>query len=199
MNLSAPLLSRSGRIVLVPPAEEDDTAVAALRSHPETRRYLPFLPTHLSVADAHAHRLARAADATRISFNIHALPAKFVGTVGITHINIESNSCSIGILISPDAVRGGVATDALYTVLTYAFEQLKVHRAAFHTAVDNVGMRGWLDKAGAKLEGIQRESWSDGMGGYINVCLYSILQAEWVGTVKPRLEERIDGVVLTNV
>lgn len=196
MILNAPLLSRSGRIVLVPPAEEDDTAVAALRSHPETRRYLPFLPTHLSVADAQSHRLARAADATRISFNIHALPVpgsppQFAGTTGIFRIDNESKSCEVGILVSPGSFRGGIATEALYTVLAYAFEELKLHRAVFLTGVDNVGMRGWLDRAGATLEGINRESWSDGKGGFTDVCFYSILEGEWSASVKARLDGRI--------
>jgi RimJ/RimL family protein N-acetyltransferase len=192
------LPSLSGRTVLVRPREEDDSAVAALRSHPETRRYLPFLPEHVSVEDARAQRLARAADATRIPFNIHLSSSysdstTFVGIVGILHINSESKSCEIGIFVRPECVRGGLATDALHTVLAYAFEKReeKFHRVAFITAVDNVGMRGWLDKAEATLEGIQRESWSDGMGGYMSMCVYSILEDEWENTVKPRLEERI--------
>ncbi|KAF7360222.1 Ribosomal-protein-alanine acetyltransferase [Mycena venus] len=198
MLAPAALPSQSGRTVLVRPQEEDDAAVAALRSHPETRRYLPFLPEHFSVEDAHAQRLARAADETRIPFHIHLStppdsesPTKFVGIVGITHIDAEFRSCEIGILIRPDCVRGGLATDALATLLAYAFEEKKFHRVVFVTAVHNVGMRGWLDKAGATLEVIQRESCSDGMGGYIDMCVYSILEEEWVSTVKLRLEERI--------
>ncbi|KAJ6557978.1 hypothetical protein B0H19DRAFT_1149350 [Mycena capillaripes] len=108
------LPSHSGRIVLVRPQEQDDAAVSVLRCHPETRRYLGFLPEHLSVEDARAQRLVRAADKTRLSFNIHlsaplsasSESAKFVGTAGISHINTEFKSCEIGILISPDAVRG---------------------------------------------------------------------------------------------
>lgn len=196
------LPSRSGRIVLVRPGDEDDAAVAALRSHPETRRYLPFLPEHFSVEDARAHRLARAADETRVSFSIHlANPlsakshTKFVGSAGITHINTEFKSCEIGILISPESARGGLATDALYTVLAYVFEERKFHRAAFVTAVDNVGMRGWLDKAGATLEGIMRGIFLDGKGGWMDMCLYSILEGDWADTVKIRLGERISRVV----
>lgn len=198
MTFNTTLPSRSGRIALVPPKEEDDAAVAALRSHPETRRYLPFFPDRVSTEDARALRLARAGDQTRIPFNIHALtahsPAKFIGMAGITHINSEFKSCEIGILISPDSFRAGFATEALYTVLAYAFEELHFHRAAFHTGVDNAGMRGWLQKAGATLETIQRGSWSDGLGGYTDTCLYSILEGEWVDTVKERLEERMDRV-----
>ncbi|KAJ7468020.1 acyl-CoA N-acyltransferase [Mycena latifolia] len=109
----------------------------------------------------------------------------------ITHINNEFKSCDIGILICPEYFRGGLATDALYTVLSYAFEEQNFHRVGFSTAADNAGMRGWLDWAGATLEGINRESWSDGNGGFTDVCLYSILEREWKETVKDRLEGRI--------
>ncbi|KAK7044817.1 ribosomal-protein-alanine acetyltransferase [Favolaschia claudopus] len=193
------LPSHSGRLVLIRPREEDDPCVAALRSHPNTRRYLPFTPTHVSLEDACAIRLKRAADETRVPFNIHLAsfspgsdPAStFVGSVSVTHIDLEFKSCSLGILISPDYVRGGIATDALYTLLSYVFEDRKLHRAQIVTAVDNVGMRGWLDKAGATLEGINRDSFANGSGGYMSMCWYSILEDEWRSTVKPRLEEKI--------
>ncbi|KAJ7247892.1 acyl-CoA N-acyltransferase, partial [Mycena haematopus] len=117
---------------------------------------------------------------------------KLVGTVGISHIVPVFNSCEVGIIISPDYHRGGLATDALYTLLAYVFEEKKFHRAGFVTAANNVGMRGWLDKAGATLEGTLREAWSDGNGGFTDVSMYSILEREWAETVKPRLEVRIN-------
>jgi len=199
MILTESLPSKSGRILLVPPSEADDASVAQLRCHPETRRYIRFFPDHVSVEESKTRRLARAADPALLDFNIHALipgtPPKFVGTTGIFRIDEMSKSCEIGILISPDSFRGGIATDALHTVLAYAFEQRKLHRAVFFTGVDNVGMRGWLDKAGAFLEGVNRESWSDGNGGFTDVCLYSILEREWADTVKPRLDVRINRAV----
>ncbi|KAJ7108670.1 acyl-CoA N-acyltransferase [Mycena epipterygia] len=195
MILSDPLPSKSGRITLVPPQKVDDAAVAALRCYPETRRYIRFFPEHVSVEESLERRIIREADSSVLDFNIHALapgsPPQFAGTTGIFRIDNEFKSCEVGILVSPGSFREGIATDALYTVLAYAFEELKFHRAVFLTRVDNVGMRGWLDRAGATLEGINRESWSDGKGGFTDVCLYSILEGEWSTSIKARLEERI--------
>ncbi|KAJ6478710.1 acyl-CoA N-acyltransferase [Mycena vitilis] len=198
------LPSRSGRIVLVPPQDEHDVAVAALRSHPETRRYLPFLPAHVSVEQARAHRLKRAAEETRISFYIHLSSplsdnSTFVGNAAISHIDTASRSCHIGIIIDPGFARGGLATDTLHAVLAYVFEERKFHRAVFITAKENIGMRGWLDMAGATLEATQREGWPDGKGGYIDRCVYGILEKEWRNTVKIRLEKRIDRVNLVKI
>ncbi|KAF8186859.1 acyl-CoA N-acyltransferase [Mycena galopus ATCC 62051] len=200
------LPSQSGRIVLVSPREEYDSAVAALRSHPETLRHLGFLRGHVStVEEARAHRIARAADDTWVSFHIHLTTTgaesestdgsgAFGGTVALSHIDTQFNSCEVGILVSPAYFRGGLATDALYTILVYAFETRKFHRVEFVTAVGNIGMRGWLDKAGVTLEGTKRDGWTDGNGGYTDVCLYSILEREWTETVKSRLEVRLNRV-----
>lgn len=201
MFLDVALPSKFGRLALVPPSETDDAAVSAIRSHPETRRYLRFFPEVFSVADAHARRTSRSTDLTIVDFHIHLLntptagSSTFIGTSGIFHIDDTDfgRACEVGILISPDYFRGGLATETLHTVLVYAFETRNLHRAEFNTGSDNLAMRGWLEKAGATLEGRKRDAWADPTtGGYTDVCMYSILQDEWRTTVKGRLEARMN-------
>ncbi|KAJ6515361.1 acyl-CoA N-acyltransferase [Mycena sanguinolenta] len=199
MFLDVTLPAKSGRLTLVPPSEADDVFVAALRCHPETRRYLRYLPEFVSVDDARDRRLLREPDPTLVDFNIHALttradaPSTFIGTTGVFKIEEVNKSCEVGILISSDYFRGGFATEALHRVLVYVFEERKFHRAEFITSADNMAMRGWLDKAGATLEGTKREAWADPTtGGYDDACVYGILQEEWMATVKGRLEARIN-------
>jgi RimJ/RimL family protein N-acetyltransferase len=168
--------------------------MAAMRSHPESRRYIRFVPTKSTSEDVRASRIERSRDEARVEFYIHTAttPPRLVGGTGIFHVNDTFKSCQVGIMVSPDKHRTGIATDALYTVLEYAFGERGMHRATFETAVDNVGMRGWLDGAGAKLEGTQRECWPDGAGGYTDACVYSILDWEWKEIVKAKLEARIN-------
>ncbi|KAJ6628013.1 hypothetical protein B0H10DRAFT_1993265, partial [Mycena sp. CBHHK59/15] len=54
-----------------------------------------------------------------------------------------------------------------------------------------VGMRGWLVRAGAVLEGTRRGAWAGGAGGWTDAVVYSILEDEWRDSVKRGLEERI--------
>ncbi|KAF8186863.1 acyl-CoA N-acyltransferase, partial [Mycena galopus ATCC 62051] len=190
--------SQSGRIILVPPRAEDDAAFAALYSHPESLRHLGFLQGQVStVKEARAYRITHATDETLLTFYIHLTTGSkesidgsgpFGGVVSLSYISTQFNSCEAGVIVNPEYFRTGLATDALYTILVYAFETRKFHRAGFATAVGNVGMRGWLDKAGATLEGTKRDGWTDGNGGYTDLCVYSILEREWAETVKPRLE-----------
>ncbi|KAJ7108672.1 acyl-CoA N-acyltransferase [Mycena epipterygia] len=199
MILAESLASMSGRIMLVPPSELDDASMAALRCHPETRRHISFFPEHYTPEEARERRIARAADTALVDFSIYAVtpefPAKFVGATGIFHIDESFKACEAGITICPDSFRGGFATEALHRVLTYAFEERKLHRVAFQTSTDNDRMRGWLERAGATLEGTLRDGWADGGGGYTDVSLYSILERDWAQTVKAKLEERINRVV----
>ncbi|KAF8186869.1 hypothetical protein K438DRAFT_1835165 [Mycena galopus ATCC 62051] len=158
--------SLSGRTILVRPGEEEDSAVAALRSHPEIRRYLPWRPAHFSVEEArklriHEKQTKHGSPSTSTYLPTELPPlskTKFAGMASITHMIPEFKSCEMGILVSPECFRGG-----------------------FITSANNVGMRGWLDKAGATLEGTTRE----------DVCLMG-------GTVKPRLEQRINRAIGAN-
>ncbi|KAF7355789.1 Ribosomal-protein-alanine acetyltransferase [Mycena sanguinolenta] len=199
MFLEVTLPSKSGRLTLVPPSEVDDVYVAALRCRPETRRYLRYLPEFFSVTDARDRRLSRELDSTLVDFHIHLpstqadAPSSFIGTTGIFKIEEVNKSCEVGILISSDYFRGGFATEALHRVLLYVFEERNLHRAEFVTSADNLAMRGWLDKAGATLEGTKRGAWADPTtGGYDDACVYGILQEEWMASVKGRLEARIN-------
>ncbi|KAJ7185761.1 acyl-CoA N-acyltransferase, partial [Mycena filopes] len=183
------------RVLLVPPSESDDIPFAALRCHPETRRYLPFVPDHCSPEEAQQLRISRGPDNTRVDFSVHIVtpgsPLKYAGAVGLLNINEAFNACEAGVSISPEYFRGGIATEALYGALRYAFEERKFHRVVFHTGVTNVRMRGWLERFGAQLEGILRESLPDGEGGYTDASVYGILEQEWVSSVEAKMEERI--------
>ncbi|KAF7316505.1 N-acetyltransferase domain-containing protein [Mycena indigotica] len=193
--MALPLVSLSGRLILSPPTERDDPHFVALRSHPETRQYIPrqFFPDNFTVEAARARRESRASDPAIVDFSIRSKDGdEYLGAIGIFHVDEAMKSCESGVAISPAAFRTGVATEAFHAVMRYAFETRGLHRVVFHTAASNVRMRGLLDGAGAKLEGILREVWPANEGdGFSDACVYSILAQEWTETVKSRLEERI--------
>ncbi|KAJ7572027.1 acyl-CoA N-acyltransferase [Mycena floridula] len=170
-------------IDLVPPSEAEDEAVALLRAHPETLRYLPILPAKFTVADARERRERQAKLDNCFRFHIHVGDkAVFGGTTGLHTIEKESNSCH------------NVGTEALYLVLEFAFETRGLHRATFGTGVNNVRMRGWLEKiAGIRLEGIMRDAWKHtDKDVYYDMASYSILEGEWRDGVKERLRARLN-------
>ncbi|KAF7332608.1 Ribosomal-protein-alanine acetyltransferase [Mycena kentingensis (nom. inval.)] len=165
MFLSEPIISKSGRLSLVPPPESDDAVVAILRAHPATRQYLRDLPTQVALDDAAARRLERKADGTLIEFHIHNATNEFLGSTAISRIDPAGEWCDVSIMVVSEHTRTGVATDALYTLLDYVFGTKEMNRAEFQTAADNVPMRGWLERTGAKLQGVGQEGEADSEGG----------------------------------
>ncbi|KAL1743496.1 acyl-CoA N-acyltransferase [Schizophyllum fasciatum] len=191
------LTTPSGKLLLTcPSAEDDNEAVARLRTHPETLRYLSFLPRTLTVEEVAARRESRLDDPHTMDFNVDAIDESgkrtLVAMSTIFAIEEEHGSCEAGIIVSPDAHRGGLGTDVLYTVLKHAFETMKMHRVQFQTSADNVGMRGWLDRvAGAFYEGPRRDGWRGVDGAYGDIAVYSILEDEWREKTKPALMRRL--------
>ncbi|KAF7349693.1 Ribosomal-protein-alanine acetyltransferase [Mycena sanguinolenta] len=199
MFLDTPLISKSGRVALVPPNEADDEAVLALFSDPATRRFMPYMHKNPTIEHVRARRINDAADNTRISFSIHALSGtenasskrkhEFAGIVVIMAIDtVYGNSCELGMMLPSKYVGGRLGTEALFTVLEYIFETRRFHRVVIQTWVDHTVVCRWVERAGGVLEGIQRDCWSNGEGGHVDVCLYGILEKEWRNTMKPWFE-----------
>jgi RimJ/RimL family protein N-acetyltransferase len=191
---TAVLNSPTGRVRLVPPAPEDDEIVSFVRTHPVTLEYLRFLPTKMSAEEVRIRREKRAEDPSIVDFHTYAVNADgsttFAGVTGLFNIDLTHESCEVGILVSPEMHRGGYGTEALYNVLRYAFEDRKFHRATFETADDNIPMQSWLEKVlGAKLEAERRDAWKESEGNYRSVNSYSLLEWEWTGHAKARLEK----------
>jgi RimJ/RimL family protein N-acetyltransferase len=184
--------------VLTPPGPEDDAVVAAVRSDPETLRYLPFMPTSMSADEWRAEREANSANDEIWKFHVHlanpetAQPALFVGQCGIMRIDAPNRCADIGIIIPSRLHRTGIATEALYLTLSHAFEHpdLKLHRVQFVTSSTNVQMRGWLERFGIEVEYRMREAWTDGQGGWLDSMGYSILEVEWP-PLKAKMEEKL--------
>ncbi|KAH8822704.1 acyl-CoA N-acyltransferase [Flagelloscypha sp. PMI_526] len=196
---SVELSGPTGRLRLVPPAPAHDAFVAFLRTHPETRKYLSFFPgpDKFGLEEAKKRRESRRDDKNIFDWIIlmknkegEEVEAGSMACFNIIRTDAK-DECEIGILVSPNIHRSGIATEGLYTLCKHIFEDLKIHKVLFDTRVDNVGMRGWLDKAGAQLEGTFRQCWKDN-GKWSDAVRYSILQEEWTEVVKPALEGKIN-------
>jgi RimJ/RimL family protein N-acetyltransferase len=190
-------VSPTGRIKLLPQTEADDEGIVKIRTHPISLRYLRFAPTTFTLEDARLLREQRGQDPARVEFAIHEInndtgSSTFIGATGIFNIDTTHGSCEVGVSVVPEKHRGGYATEALYLVLKYTFEERGLHRATFDTAEDNEGMRGWLEKVlGATLESRKRDVWKNLDGSYTSTCGYSILDWEWKERAKEALEQAI--------
>ena len=103
----------------------------------------------------------------------------FVGLVTLTDIDWKNRRAKSGIRLTLDAPRQqGIATDALMTMLNYAFEELNLHRIYATIVEYNHASRKLHAKCGYKEEGMLRQSVYK-RGAYHNEILLSILQNEY--------------------
>jgi len=182
------IASVSGRLQLKTPLAEEDELVAMLRTHPISRQHLPFFPAEVTTQEISNRRTERREDPRIVDFHIHVLAENgwiFAGVAGIFNIDTSHESCEMGIMVDPAQQGKGIATDALHTLLEWAFEKRQFHRITFETSVGNIPMRRWLEKTGVRLEGIRKEGWKVGAGNYMDVASYAILDWEWNKCIRP--------------
>jgi RimJ/RimL family protein N-acetyltransferase len=191
------LTSFSGRLQLVPPDPTLDEIIAIHRTHPQTIKHLRVLPDKMTVEEVRSRREKRATDNTIVDFYAFTLNEdgsrnEFIGVTGIFRIDLDQNNCEIGILVAPSKHGGGYGTEMLYCVIRWVFEERNFHRATFETAVDNIPMQRWLEKAGIRLEAERKEAWRGlRTGEYEDTKAYAILEWEWRDRIKANLETRI--------
>ena len=184
---------------MVPPSAIDDEAVAACRTHPVTRRFLRFLPTHMTVNEVRVRRESRAEDSRIVDFYIHHLQedgtGRFAGLTGYFNLDTANGSCEAGIIVVPDLHGKNLATEVFYVLLQYIFEAQKLHRVTFETGSNNIAMQSWLENvAGIRLEAERKECWKQVDGTFADVKGYAILDWEWRDTVKSRLTKRLNAI-----
>lgn len=82
----------------------------------------------------------------------------FIGTVRISKIDRHAGTADVGILIGDKTKWGkGIATDALYTVCKYLFEELETRKLTAGTMAINPAMIRVFEKLGFKQEGVFRK------------------------------------------
>ncbi|KAJ6538979.1 acyl-CoA N-acyltransferase [Mycena capillaripes] len=197
MLLSSPIISRSGRISLRAPTQADDEAAATLRTDPITRRFQPYLPKEVNAEGVRARREAWAADPAVLVANVYVLhrerAPEYVGYVSLHRIDrVMGNSCEAGVTVRATHFGAGLAREAMYEIVRYAFEEMHFHRVLLRAAVDNELVWRWIERLRIVFEGVERGCWKDGENGYTDARMYSILYPEWVGGCKARVEQSID-------
>ncbi|KAF8825383.1 hypothetical protein F5879DRAFT_723557 [Lentinula edodes] len=190
--------SRTGRIKLIQPVEDHDSAFFSLHSHFQEHRYIEFHPVSGTSAASNVAKFRRELHRGSASavHEFHVLQCQpngsslsSIGWTWVHRIDTIEKSCEAGIVVK----RSGYTSDILYTLFSYVFEKLQLHRVCIKTENDNLEMRGWLEiRAGAKIEIKEREAWTDLInGGYCNVVGYGILDWEWQNRIKAILESRL--------
>lgn len=101
-----------------------------------------------------------------------------VGRIGLHYINFQNKNASIGYWLTKDVEGQGIITKSCKEVITYAFQELGLHRIEIKAAVKNLRSQAIPQKLNFKKEGILREAELVN-GAYLDLVLYSMLADKW--------------------
>lgn len=113
-------------------------------------------------------------------FHIHTRSDdRLIGFIGLFDIHVAHRDAWVGIGIGDEKYWGkGYGTDAMRTVLCYAFQELNLHRVSLGVFAYNLRAIRAYEKSGFKLEGRERNVlYRDGERA--DALIMGILREEW--------------------
>jgi len=103
---------------------------------------------------------------------------EFIGIISLDSISFRNKNFSIAYGIRKKHRNKGYAYEASYALIDYVFNNYDMHRLQLAHNSDNIASQKVIEKLGATLEGIARESkYFDGK--FKDRKIYSILKKEW--------------------
>ena len=98
-----------------------------------------------------------------------------LGTILLSQLDWKNGTAEIHIKLVKNAHGKGYGTDAVHTMVSYAFQELRMNCIYCNILEDNKASRKLFEKCGFEQEGVLRSRVFKG-ACYRNVCCYSILR-----------------------
>ena len=103
---------------------------------------------------------------------------ELIGLISIDSISFANKKFSLACGIRKKHRSHNYAYQATFVLIDYIFNNLDMHKLEIAHNIDNIASQKTIEKLGAQLEGIARESkFYD--GGFKDRKIYSILKPEW--------------------
>jgi ribosomal-protein-alanine N-acetyltransferase len=151
--------------------------VIALRSNPETMKYIPrpLVKTDQEGLDhiAMINDKIEANEGINWAITIKDNP-QLIGIIGHYRIKPEHHRAEIGYMILPEFSGKGIVTEAVKAVVKYGFEQMKLHSIEAVIDPDNIASAKVLEKNGFIKEGHLKEN-EFFEGRFLDSVIYSLL------------------------
>jgi ribosomal-protein-alanine N-acetyltransferase len=169
------------RLILRNLCRSDAVDVLVFRSDPIVQKYDdPFIQTIVE-SEALIDQLHAEFD-TQEGINWGVTLAKrdvVIGIFSLHSIDQYHHRAEAGYGLAHAYWGQGIATEALWEIIRFGFEELSLHRIYARTISDNHESVRLLKRSGFKLEGIQREhSWEDD-GTFHDSAIYGLLECEF--------------------
>ena len=87
-------------------------------------------------------------------------------------------STEVGYWLAESAGGRGLMVQATRTLLGFVFDELGLNRVGLNAVVENKRSRVVAERLGFSLEGVRRQTWTDGQR-FADMACYSLLANEW--------------------
>jgi RimJ/RimL family protein N-acetyltransferase len=112
-------------------------------------------------------------------FAVETKEGVHIGNVNLFAVVPEDRKCELGIMIGDKTCWSkGYGTDALRTILGFAFGEMNLNRVQLHVFEFNERAQAAYRKAGFVEEGRRRQA-HYAEGGYHDAIVMSVLRSEW--------------------
>lgn len=157
---------------------EDAEFLRDLNHRTGIRRYLGRVPRPSSVKEEE-ERIEEITESDDIIQFIITQDGERSGTIALFDINETYRNCEVGaIMVEPESQGEGIGSEALETIIEYAFSDLNMHRVVGGYIEDNEASRRIQEKLGFTEEGVERD-WVYRDGEYKDIVRTSLLEDEW--------------------
>ncbi len=109
-----------------------------------------------AVAEWAAQQARKKMENDTYSWIIETLDGVVVGSIDTHHCDHRSGSFMYGLNVDPDHTRKGYASEAIYLVLKYYFEELRYQKVTVRVHANNLASTALHEKLGFVLEGVNR-------------------------------------------
>jgi len=189
MQASPKLPLKSQRLSLREFVEADWQSVHSYASDPEVFRYVEGGPlndqqTRVSIEKA----IASQREDPRLDFRLAVTLKEEGKVIGDARIRIFDpnlhpayrllGQAYIGFYLNPHYWRRGYAGEVAQALLSFGFDQLRLHRIFAWCDAENLASARVLEKVGMRREGVLRKNWMV-RGEWRDAFLYAMIESEW--------------------
>lgn len=167
-------------IVLRAISEADAPLLLQMINDPDTERMLggSSVPVSMSAQQSWIQRQASNSDVLRCIIADRSAVEAGLGTVILSDIDRKNGCAQVHIKLGTENCRGkGYGTDALNTIVAYAFNEMRLHCIYADVLEYNVASQRLFEKCGFHKDGILRDRVFKG-GTFVDVYTYSRLKED---------------------